>query len=665
MAESKRTLFLIWHSEPVPTNKFLMVENHVFSNIIDRSKYSEEQYRQIQKQLRNFISQLVQKWKESHRVLAVFEKRNKMWLDEDIIFPNPAVAQRNEKPFSECTRKTQIKKIASIANETPNEELMVATSVSLYKAGKRSASQVVSKLCSESTIAPKMLKSVDSEPKTPIPYTPEEALALYTDGGYSKRSYRLMQYGAKERNCNIYPSYDILAKTKTECYPSAIHVTERSAEVGLQTLVDHTIARIIQGFSTAFEDLMTVGNNNDCIKAIFKWGCDGSSGHSTYRQRFSVSDTGTIDEHLFAVCIVPLQIKKGPAILWQNNRPSSTRFCRPIKIIFEKESADLVRAEIENVKRQIAQIVPTKLSSFEVTHEFHLTMIDGKVFNTIAESSSLACGICGATPKLMNNLNLVQLRQPQNHLYEYGLSTLHAWIRCFECIIHIAYRIPIKNWQIRGENKEIAEQTKRKIQLELRKQMGILVDIPTTGSGNTNTGNTARMFFEQPTLASIVTGVKLELIKRFGIILRTMTCGYAVNVEAFRIYAWETAKIFVSEYPWFYMPQSVHKILIHGADIIEKVSLPIGMMSEEALEARNKDFRSYRLNHTRKDSRLHTMEDLLHALLVSSDPFITSKSKSTSKYSKKHIQIDDEVKQLLLNMNDIPGSLNSDSSDSE
>lgn len=113
------------------------------------------------------------------------------------------------------------------------------------------------------------------------------------------------------------------------------------------------------------------------------------------------------------------------------------------------------------------------------------------------------------------------------------------------------------------------------------------------------------------------------------------------------------------------MPQSVHKILIHGADIIEKVSLPIGMMSEEALEARNKDFRSYRLNHTRKDSRLHTMEDLLHALLVSSDPFITSKSKSTSKYSKKHIQIDDEVKQLLLNMNDLPGSLNSESSDSE
>ncbi|KAI8124885.1 hypothetical protein CVS40_4849 [Lucilia cuprina] len=221
------------------------------------------------------------------------------------------------------------------------------------------------------------------------------------------------------------------------------------------------------------------------------------------------------------------------------------------------DRADLVRDKVKYVKRQIAKILPTTLNHLQIQHEFHLTMIDGKVFNTITESSSQACGICGATPKLFHNLNLIQLRQPKEHFYEYGLSTLHAWIRCFECIIHIAYRLPIKTWQIRGENKEIVQATKTKIQLELRKQMGILVDIPMTGSGNTNT----------------------------GLILRTLACGYTVNTEAFRIYALETAKIFVAEYPWFYMPPSIHKILLHGADIIENVSLPIGIMSEEALEA--------------------------------------------------------------------------------
>ena len=43
-----------------------------------------------------------------------------------------------------------------------------------------------------------------------------------------------------------------------------------------------------------------------------------------------------------AVRIVPLQIKMGDVTLWENSRPSSTRFCRAIKLIFEKETSKLV-----------------------------------------------------------------------------------------------------------------------------------------------------------------------------------------------------------------------------------------------------------------------------------------------------------------------------------
>jgi len=183
--------------------------------------------------------------------------------------------------------------------------------------------------------------------------------------------------------------------------------------------------------------------------------------------------------------------------------------------------------------------------------------------------------------------------------------------------------------------------------------MGILVDIPMVGSGNTNNGNTARTLFEDPDLTSTITGVNIDLIKRFSVILRTMACGYNVNVEVFRQYTWDAASIFVKEYPWFYMPSSIHKILIHGADIIKNVSLPVGMMSEEALEARNKDMRNYRLNHTRKTSRINTMEDLMHSLLLTSDPLISSMSKCTSAFSKKYIALDDEVIQLLESIPEI------------
>lgn len=103
--------------------------------------------------------------------------------------------------------------------------------------------------------------------------------------------------------------------------------------------------------------------------------------------------------------------------------------------------------------------------------------------------------------------------------------------------------------------------------------MSLLVDIPHPGGGNTNNGNTARRFFQQPKLASDLTGVIEELITSFGVILKTMACGYKVNTEAFETYCWQTAKIFVDKYPWSYMPSSIHKILIHGSDIIKKLLL--------------------------------------------------------------------------------------------
>ena len=39
------------------------------------------------------------------------------------------------------------------------------------------------------------------------------------------------------------------------------------------------------------------------------------------------------------------------------------------------------------------------------------------------------------------------------------------------------------------------------------------------------------------------------------------------------------------------MPTTVHKILIHGPEV-EKCILPIGQLSEEASEARNKDIKN-------------------------------------------------------------------------
>lgn len=65
------------------------------------------------------------------------------------------------------------------------------------------------------------------------------------------------------------------------------------------------------------------------------------------------------------------------------------------------------------------------------------------------------------------------------------------------------------------------------------------------------------------------------------------------------VYDW---KIFLAEYPLFYIPPSLHIILTHDTDIIA-----IKMMSEEAVEARTRDLGNYGLKQTREASKLHTM----------------------------------------------------------
>lgn len=104
----------------------------------------------------------------------------------------------------------------------------------------------------------------------------------------------------------------------------------------------------------------------------------------------------------------------------------------------------------------------------------------------------------------------------------------------------------------------------------------------------------------------------------------TLSSGHKINIAAFKTFCINTARMYVEEYNWYYMPHSLHRILTHGASVIEQFNLPIGLYSEEAQEAKNKDFKKFRESFCRKISRRKTNEDLMRRLLCSSDPLITS-----------------------------------------
>ena len=100
--------------------------------------------------------------------------------------------------------------------------------------------------------------------------------------------------------------------------------------------------------------------------------------------------------------------------------------------------------------------------------------------------------------------------------------------------------------------------------------------------------------------------------------------GYELNIDAFKEYCDITLGCILDQYNWYILPPTVHKLLVHGPYIADKLDLPIGQYSEEAQEAQNKELRNARLNHSCKISRLATMTNQYHYMLTKTDPVIAS-----------------------------------------
>ena len=100
------------------------------------------------------------------------------------------------------------------------------------------------------------------------------------------------------------------------------------------------------------------------------------------------------------------------------------------------------------------------------------------------------------------------------------------------------------------------------------------------------------------------------MIDRFHNILILISCGHSIDNQCFEIYCKETAELYVNLYPWYYMPPSVHKLLIHGPRLVKESILPMGQLSEEELESSHKYIKSFRRDRSRKCSRTHTNEEI-------------------------------------------------------
>lgn len=369
------------------------------------------------------------------------------------------------------------------------------------------------------------------EPKTLIPL---QGLTYLLDNNMTAAQYTNTRLISKEYGSNIFPSYNKIAEAKQECRPSVqCTVNDVSATLPLQALLNHTAHRLLLLQEPVLSRFKEENIVDVKIKLQVKWGSDGSADHSQHNQKYVNVESMA---NFFATTLVPLRMTTDDdwkLIIWNNATPQSTRWCRPLRLHFAKETEEFTMNEINFVRDEIAALHPfiITIAGVQVTivFELYLTMIDGKTLATITNTKSKqSCSVCPATPKEFNNLDNMEIRfKSKEGSLNYGLSVLHLWIRCFEWLLHLSYRLDVKKWQLRGrELKAIGKERKMLLQKRFIEKMAIRVDFPSTG-------NVCRTAFSNPKLLSEILEVDENLIKNVRTILIALSCQLPLNVERF------------------------------------------------------------------------------------------------------------------------------------
>ncbi|CAH2101342.1 unnamed protein product [Euphydryas editha] len=120
----------------------------------------------------------------------------------------------------------------------------------------------------------------------------------------------------------------------------------------------------------------------------------------------------------------------GKQIFWQNPTPPSPRNSRIIRLQIEKETKESIKLHYEAIEEQILNLQPSRVTfgdkSYTFKHHAVCTMMDCKTCNVLTKTALLqACNVCRATPKELNNLDLLLKKQyPTTAFFKFGIFRL-------------------------------------------------------------------------------------------------------------------------------------------------------------------------------------------------------------------------------------------------
>lgn len=203
-----------------------------------------------------------------------------------------AALGRPRSAFNDISDRNKRRRVQSLRENTSTEELAYAAQMNLREEGKTDAVHVVKNTVlgspSKGTKYRKSIKLLDVEQKN---FTPDQAVSLYIELNFSRNKYQQLRNACLAQSSKLFPSVKKLNKARKECYPTEKFIVSKdSAEIKLQALLHHTVERIIKSQIDVIDRLSEEQLEN--LTLFGKWGLDGSSGHSIYKQEleFDKSD---------------------------------------------------------------------------------------------------------------------------------------------------------------------------------------------------------------------------------------------------------------------------------------------------------------------------------------------------------------------------------------
>ena len=164
---------------------------------------------------------------------------------------------------------------------------------------------------------------------------------------------------------------------------------------------------------------------------------------------------------------------------------------------------------------------------------------------------------------------------------------------------------------------------KAKAQEEFKSRLKIDLFRVKQGKGNSNCGNNAEIFMENYEVTADILGVDVELIEGFNTLLSILnSTSNDPDLETFKIIRDDlfyrlTQTEPLNRYP---MSPSTHRLLVHALAFFAHFDYPPGVLSESAIESRNKLNKYYHEFLTFKGSLAANLRDLAKRMLLDSDP---------------------------------------------